>query len=118
MTLYSWTDRYFETTSKDYWATAMNDATTCHVVGTMPTTYHIVGTKKYIIRQDKDFYFHKVRAYCSLRQKAARGCEMQLRLHNTHNLPPPHNSPPNHQHILPEPHAHPSQRKRRPPEPA
>ena len=63
--LYSWTDRYFKSLNGDYWDAAMSDA----------TTYHVVGTMQLIVRQNKDFYFHKVQAYRNLRQSIARCCQ-------------------------------------------
>jgi hypothetical protein len=63
--LYSWTDRYFKSLNGDYWDAAMGDA----------TTYHVVGTMQLIVRQNKDFYFHKVQAYRNLRQSIARCCQ-------------------------------------------
>jgi hypothetical protein len=50
--LYSWTDRSFTSLSGDYWDAAMGDA----------TTYHVVGTMQLIVRQNKEFYFHKAQA--------------------------------------------------------
>jgi hypothetical protein len=41
------------------------------------TAYHVVGTLQIIIRQNKDFYFHKVQAYRNLRQSIARCCQTQ-----------------------------------------
>jgi hypothetical protein len=63
--LFSWTDRYFSSLNGDYWDAAMGDA----------TAYHVVGTMQLIVRQNKDFYFHKVQAYRNLRQSIARCCQ-------------------------------------------
>jgi hypothetical protein len=41
------------------------------------TSYHVVGTLQFIIRQNKDFYFHKAQAYRNLRQSIARCCQAQ-----------------------------------------
>jgi hypothetical protein len=38
------------------------------------TAHHVVGTMQLIVRQNKDFYFHKVQAYRNLRQSIARCC--------------------------------------------
>ncbi|KAM0705023.1 hypothetical protein Q7P35_007810 [Cladosporium inversicolor] len=65
--LFSWTDRYFRSLNGDYWDAAMGDA----------TTYHVVGTMQLMVRQNKDFYFHKVQAYRHLRQSVARCCQAQ-----------------------------------------
>jgi hypothetical protein len=62
--LFSWTDRYFSSLNDDYRDAAMGDA----------IAYHVVGTMQLIVRQNKDFYFHKVQAYRNLRQSIARCC--------------------------------------------
>jgi hypothetical protein len=38
-------------------------------------TYHVVGTMQLIIRQQKDFYFHRVQAYRNLRQSITHCCQ-------------------------------------------
>lgn len=63
--LFSWTDIYFKSLNGDYWDAAMGDA----------TAYHVVGTMQLIVRQNKDFYFHKFQAYRNLRQSVARCCQ-------------------------------------------
>lgn len=65
--LFSWTDRYFKSLNGDYWDAAMGNA----------TTYHVVGAMQLMVRQNKDFYFHKVQAYRHLRQSVARCCQAQ-----------------------------------------
>jgi hypothetical protein len=65
--LFSWTDRYFKSLNGDYWDAAMGDT----------TAYHVVGTMQLIVRQNKDFYFHKVQAYRNLRQSISRCCQAQ-----------------------------------------
>jgi hypothetical protein len=67
MTHFSWTGQWFKTAGQEYWDTAMGDA----------TTYHVVGTLQFIIRRNKDFYFHKVQAYRNLRQSIVRCCQTQ-----------------------------------------
>jgi hypothetical protein len=67
MTHFSWTGQWFKTAGQEYWDTAMEDA----------TAYHVVGTLQFIIRRNKDLYFHKVQAYRNLRQSIARCCQTQ-----------------------------------------